>query len=402
MIRTRLILFLFHIFSINYLSAQVLTVDQDSIIRETLKIHLGKFGQEVTLNQGANSFFYLNKDTFFNPVGLHYVFKLHNGKATRIDHSYYHGGNFERYCFTFKNNVHLIGGYGLFTTNNNIETFDFATQEWNFVKSSGSKPNFIRGLIIRDKDNLYSIYNSKSGNNAEPDEYDNTLYKLDLNTFTWSKTKNLNPQKPDLKNKYYLKNFTVGILDNQVMIVSNDELKYLILGKEDLRLTPEIIDLECSENYIFFPSNNTQIQTKKVLKIDIEQIWNKHSVDAQKLILNPTLSDYIVFYWIEILVSIVGLVLFCLTILIWIKSKKNVSVKTVAKHVLYERFLNVGKNQLDIDELDSVLNIQHMETESRKLKRHRLLSEIKQIHPNLITTEKDETDKRRNIYKINP
>lgn len=400
MTRTRIALFLFYIFALNDLQSQTLTPEQDSSIRNILKLHLGKFGQDIVLNQGANTFFSIKNDTFFNPVGLHYVFKLNNNQASRVDHSYYHGGNFGRYCFTYKNKVYLIGGYGLFTTNNNIETFDFTTQEWNFVKSTGAKPNFIYGLFFREGDNLYSMYNIKSGNNAEPDEYDDALYKLDLKTFTWSKTKNLNPQKPDLKNKYYLKNFTIGVLDNQVMIINNDNLKYLILGKEDLRLTPEITDLECSENYLFYQSNNTQVQSKRLLKIDIEQVWNDHKQQAHQLILNPTLVHYISFYRVTVLVLILSLILLGLALFIRLRIKKEVNIKLVPKHPLYEKFMGAGKIHLDIDELDSILNIQHMEAESRKLKRHRLLTEIKQVHPNLITTEKDETDKRRNIYKI--
>lgn len=66
---------------------------------------------------------------------------------------------------------------------------------------------------------------------------------------------------------------------------------------------------------------------------------------------------------------------------------------------IIENLINSSKNVLTTDELDYILKIGHLEQDSRKLRRHRLLSEI-QNHPTLITRIKDVADRRRFLYKV--
>jgi DNA-binding MarR family transcriptional regulator len=47
------------------------------------------------------------------------------------------------------------------------------------------------------------------------------------------------------------------------------------------------------------------------------------------------------------------------------------------------------------------MQIDKLEQDSKKLKRHRIIADLNQKHPNFIERIKDETDKRRNLYKIN-
>lgn len=63
--------------------------------------------------------------------------------------------------------------------------------------------------------------------------------------------------------------------------------------------------------------------------------------------------------------------------------------------------LNCKKSTLTSDELDEILGINHLEADSKKLKRHRILNEFEKNYPNVITRVKDQNDKRRFIYKLN-
>ena len=54
-----------------------------------------------------------------------------------------------------------------------------------------------------------------------------------------------------------------------------------------------------------------------------------------------------------------------------------------------------------MEELDNVLDITHLEAESRKLRRFRRLGELNQLQPGFIIRVKDEEDKRRFLYQIN-
>ena len=56
------------------------------------------------------------------------VYHLKNGQAIRKDHSPYHGHNFRRNLIVYKNDIYLLGGYGFFETNNNLEKFSFKTK----------------------------------------------------------------------------------------------------------------------------------------------------------------------------------------------------------------------------------------------------------------------------------
>lgn len=67
---------------------------------------------------------------------------------------------------------------------------------------------------------------------------------------------------------------------------------------------------------------------------------------------------------------------------------------------IIENLINSSKNVLTTDELDYILKIGHLEQDSRKLRRHRLLSEIQKNHPTLITRIKDVADRRRFLYKV--
>ena len=61
----------------------------------------------------------------------------------------------------------------------------------------------------------------------------------------------------------------------------------------------------------------------------------------------------------------------------------------------------LGKNSLlNTEELDELLGIEHMDVDSKKFKRNRMINEMNQRHPDFITRIKDDTDKRRFLYQI--
>jgi hypothetical protein len=64
------------------------------------------------------------------------------------------------------------------------------------------------------------------------------------------------------------------------------------------------------------------------------------------------------------------------------------------------KFKTITNRKLTIDELDTLLDIFHLEAESRKQKRHRLLHNINNNYPFLINRIKDKVDKRKYLYII--
>ena len=87
-----------------------------------------------------------------------------------------------------------------------------------------------------------------------------------------------------------------------------------------------------------------------------------------------------------------------------IKAKKLKAVTEIQaitrSHPLIQIILNSPKTEITLHELDTLLGIDYMEHESKKMKRHRLLNELLEIHPNLLTRSKDPMDKRKTIFII--
>ncbi len=138
--------------------------------------------------------------------------------------------------------------------------------------------------------------------------------------------------------------------------------------------------------------------------IDLDLLWIKNENLSKLLVLEP---KWYQLKWVKSLLiySIILLVIAISTYLFVRKRKLNQTINSkeqneLKPHPLFDKIQNSSKTHLDINELDELLSINHMEVDSKKLKRHRILGEIEKIHPNLIERQKDESDKRRFIYII--
>ena len=76
------------------------------------------------------------------------------------------------------------------------------------------------------------------------------------------------------------------------------------------------------------------------------------------------------------------------------------SKKSDAISPFINRFTEIGKNKISLAELDEIFEINHMESESKKSKRHRMLKNIEQKYPGFIQREKDELDRRKFSYNL--
>jgi hypothetical protein len=388
--------------------AQILTPKQEEVARSLLRKYFNDTLNITFLNAGPNAFAPLNGDTLFNVPGFHYLFKLVGDTMQRLDHSYFHGGNFERYLYTHQDHIYLIGGYGFFTTNNHIEIFNPQLKEWEVIPTTGNKPPFIKGLCIKADSFIYSFYNLRNGNMVEPDLYDPAIYRLNLHNNKWDKFINVNPVFNKLDFKLYSRNFIVGVSTNQAIIIHKSLLQYIIIPREAIRLSYINHDMQLVVNgdslsYITYHSNPG---VRSRIAISLQKIWQDNKANARPFILEPTFLQYVLYY--QNIIIITAIVILGLVILLLLRRKRkvrNIIVATapsleIKKHPSFDMIVNSPTNNLNTDELDALLQISHMEAESRKLKRHRLLTEIEHMHPGLIQRKKDETDKRRYLYYI--
>lgn len=361
-------------------------------------------------------FCFIGNDTFVNPDGFHFLFKLQNDTIIRLDHSIFHGANFGRYLFTYNKNIYLLGGYGLFNTNNNLETLNWKTKEWVIEKTNGEKPPYIfSGITFKSDNFIYTFNNFKGNNNVEPNVLFQDVYKLDLNNKTWTRFENINSAFLDptistlTSANFYLKDYIINIRGIEVTLIKTATLQYIQSSIEQwniLQNYTEADSLRIDNNSISSIRIGSSSIKPQPLNLNFDSIFTKNIHLAKILILEPS--------WFQVACFQKWPIVICISILIsallLFFKKLNKIIKTPVVIVksngkndieaLITKIKASTNKELTIDELDVLLDIFHLELESRKLKRHRLLHVIDIKSPNLISRTKDVTDKRKYLYII--
>lgn len=399
------------------LSAQKLNAYQDKFVHDVISHQFYECTNGINFERGMAHFCVLNNDTFFNPSGYHYLFQLKGDSIERIDHSMFHGGNFNRFLFTDSQNIYSLGGYGLFVTNNNLEAFDLKSQEWYIKATTGTKPPFVLDYTFKSDNYVYTFNNLKCGNNSEPDEFNHDIYRLDLKTFSWERFENLNPKLEFVFNTvfnnaeyFYTKDYFLNITGDNFVIIKPENLNYIILENHGLKFKEYTFKIDNNLLYLNNKSSNQIFENEQVF--DIDSLYKTNQDIAISLILTPN--------WLQIFnmkfagkVYIILLLFLLVYVVNYVFHKLNKRTKRNTKtivpqtqnsekpHPLIQVLLSSLKTELSADELDTLLGIDYMEQESRKMKRHRLIIQLNEIYPNLLSREKDQTDKRKTIFKVN-
>lgn len=380
--------------------AQKLTQIQTTTIRNVIEDHLGPEANNRVIESGKHSFLTIGKNTYFNIHGLRYIFLLKGDSAIRLDKSFYHGSTFFRYLIQYDAKIMSLGGYGMFVTNNNLETFNTETQEWYLLQTYGDVPKAIKGCCIRIKNSIYLFNNARIGNNLSNNTIDPYFYQLDLTTMTWKKYKEFRTefQNTFIGDYFYTQDFVIGKGDNNSVIYNVKTQQFIFSNNDALGLKFfNGANTTVDNNTLFLISEDSLITGIQPEKYNLEALWKKNESLAQNLILNPTMFQQ---YPLEI--SAVGGALalaFLLTFIIT-RHAKNKQTRRQSNPFI-KKLIHQEKSELSIEELDTLLQINHMETESKKTKRHRMLTQIENDAPGLVVREKDSTDKRRFIYLIN-
>lgn len=386
------------------LSSQILNKRQDSTIRTVINKYFDEEGKNQPLNTGYTNYCINGKDTIYNLNGFRFLFNLNNGNAKRLDHSYFHGSNFGRFLFSYNNQIYTLGGYGGFTTNNNLEKFNTKSKEWLYVGTKKDKPVYILGLCYKSDDIIYSFNNFKPGNNAEIDLFDNYIYKLDLKQMTWTKLENLNTDLIGIKfcPFYYCKDFAIGFNQYKTILVNNRTQQYELITNDNVPIVLDWLNIKkIDNNNITHLYKGSSINNELITTLNLDSLWKANITTAKLIIFKPTFFQV---YKTQIILAFSFI--FLVTVGFWLNRKLTRQTNKAKPlneitNPLILKIINNPALTLNTDEFDELLGIEHMEADSKKLKRHRLLTEIDKEKLGLITREKDPTDKRRSIYRIN-
>ena len=367
--------------------------DYKEAVREEISKQFGNAANEESILLDYNHFVVMHGDTFVVPVGYHYVFEVKQGKIKRLDKSTFHGGNFGRYLFSWKNTIYALGGYGFFNTNNNLEYFNAKLEGWAVDKTEGTKPNYILGVAYKLGPKIISFNNFKSGNLIEKDILDSAIYILDLKTKKWSK-KALNQNACIQGRVFYTNDFVISIGELESILVSRKNMKFV-------RVKNEVLGLDLIHNTLKEVQNNTLLLHSFVnhrkspleVKINLETIWKDQ---PKEHLIVPGIAKRGIHISLWAYLVLIGLISFAVVYFF----RRNKSSKLGADYNELEMRL-LGENRLlNTEELDEILGVEHMDVDSKKFKRNRMINEMNQRHPDFITRIKDDTDKRRFLYQI--
>ncbi|MFZ4672501.1 MAG: hypothetical protein ACOYLT_10850 [Flavobacterium sp.] len=192
-------------------------------------------------------YFKIKKQTFLVHIGCGPVLEYRNDSIVRIDNSFLHQNQYGSSPFTYKNQICLFGGYGLFTDKNIITRYDFTPNEWFLLNTSGENIPSSRSdnLYYFDEYGLYIFggWNTKTMTTFKKDP---CIWELNFNNLEWKCLGNYNENllKIISKSAYNYYSFQT---EKKLYIVRNDI----------------IIEIDFQDNKInYFDNRNIILRTK--------------------------------------------------------------------------------------------------------------------------------------------
>jgi hypothetical protein len=366
--------------------------DYKKEIRKEIEKQFGSASDEKTIMFDYNHFVILNKDTFIVPNGYHYVYKLEKGKPIRQDQSTFHGGNFGRFLFTWKGKIYALGGYGFYTTNNHLEYFNQSLKGWGVENMVGDVPPFIHGINYELGNKIISFNNYKAGNSIKNNKLDSNLYFFDLHKKKWTK-KQLNIKACFIGQVHHFKDYVLSIGNVYSVLINKQKLEFVLIKNDEFGLNIEhnqVNDIIGNKLEVITTDNHKK--TPMRIWLDLNVLWSK--LPKQVLITNTKNTTSLSSFWYILVIS--G---FFLLISVYFYKKGKGIHKEIEYNDIEQKLINENRI-LNTDELDELLGIEHMDADSKKFKRNRMINEMNQRHPEFIIRIKDDTDKRRFLYQI--
>ena len=385
--------------------SQKLSSIQKKVISNDLAYYIKTDTANFTYHMGPMMFVSIGLDTFYNPEGFHLLYKLKDNKAYRLDRSSYHGHNFGRLLFAHNNKIFLMGGYGFFTTNNLLEYFDLQLKEWNFIATLGDRPPYINGLLFKQDSIIYLMNSFRSGNYAEADKLDPYLYLYNINSNYWKKYKNNNAFGSTIfRRNFNLKNYSISISDEKTLIINKANLHYTFISNSELPVSDKYSNfIEVQGDTLYYTHLGSLESNRNRILMNVDSLFKANDDQSQQIILAGYSflhrSPYSFLMWLLLALAFI-LITFMVLKRIKNKEKSSQDLTKAVNDPLLSKLLNTKDAYITVEELDELLEIDHMEIESKKSKRHRIITQLNEEYPGIIIRKKDEEDKRRFLYLI--
>ena len=351
--------------------------------------------------------FILVNDTlgYLNPNGTLHLFEVVFKDSTivsKLSISKYHGSTFQRQLFYHNDKIYSFGGVGLFNSFGKLIEFDFNKGEW-FLKKINNLPTQLNGVISSwlYEDNLFVLFKLLS----EDNNY--SFGAIDLKKSNYNEEFQFQDDSPlALTTPRALLGYSQSKYSIFQKYIRDSKCKISVFNNETGELTQNTFYKDKSSingisyayiigNMMYYRDNNRTIdsldisKTKNYLVSNFPDLYlSRHNSS-----MNPK----------RILYLIIGLIIILLmSFFTYLSVKKSSKSNLVNGSLLLEnKLINIKGSKISRDELDAILEITHLNQDSSKTLRSRLINEINDSGKVSIERERNPKDKRFFDYKIN-
>ena len=351
--------------------------------------------------------FILVNDTigYLNPNGTLHLFEINFSDSTtvkKLSISKYHGSNFNRHLFYYNNQIYSFGGSGLFNSFGKLIEFDFNSGEW-FLKEITNLPLNSKGVIsswlygdyIKV---LFYVNNEKNNFSFGTLDLKNFIYEEELSFYSDKNNSLYAPRgllsycnsRYSVMQFYYRrsKKAIIKVFDNKTGVISENTFYKDRLSLDGISYA-YIVD-----STLFYRAANLTIDS-----LNLSQTRNFSSLSYPKLYANKhedSMSNKRVNY---LLVGVIIILIMSYFTFITVKKSKPNGLINGTLAIENKLILKKGL-KLNREELDHLLEITHLNQDSSKTIRSRLINEINENGKIEILRERNPTDKRFFDYKI--
>jgi hypothetical protein len=360
-----------------------------------------------------------------NPDGTHYLYSYHPQRKTflRLDKSEFHGHNYGRRLFVYKNEIYAIGGYGFWISHCKVIRFNRTSGEWDLVHVSGPLPLPSPGttLLFGDTLFLYGVREMGSTQVFKDPKLDYSVFWIDLKTWKSEQRKTKTPIREtphtqtlnDQRSKYSvfgnlgsverIFDKVTGILyysfsgpslyngiDKKYHTYQDSILSFL-MGSDIM-----VIDRQGNERIISIP---------EYIKLYCNPEWNVREIKNYELPQNEELNrSSISWEWIGVVALLVSWMIFGMY---YYRNSRGMTRKLVQYYreldntdIDYPELRRLTDGVYSEKEIDLLLRIEHLPRIVRNVKRSKLLFEINEQFPGYIEKIPDNQKENVFVYRI--
>lgn len=347
------------------------TEQLDNFFKTELAVHGSEYQRPIKRSE----IIIIQNDTFLNPEGTLYLYKIQNNALRRIDKSTFHGVFFGRYLFQHENIIYQFGGQGLFLKHSNLLMFDSVNVDWRLIEIDETLLGFLPKLAFTKGDSLVFI--------AENDLADQIFGIFDFKTGkTVLKPSSLPPDDIYMLNRgNFLEN------ENIVMwLATANEAMVMMLDKHTLEL----------KKLSNVPISGASLVLNSHLGKDFAEFQHAdgHNLNVSLNDFNTTTKIHVNshFKLRRLLMSI------ALVFVSYISCLVYFSIVLYRNPVLLT-ILECWRSSMDVDQFNQLFNLSG-DYYSMKTKRAQLVKTLNQFWFLQIRRKKDALDQRRIVYKI--